>query len=30
MKPGAVLGLVDHVAKPGGDPAEVAKDPAPH
>jgi predicted methyltransferase len=25
MKPGAVLGLVDHVANPGGDPAEVAK-----
>lgn len=25
MKPGAVLGLVDHVANPSGDPAEVAK-----
>jgi len=25
MKPGAVLGLVDHVANPGGDPAEVAQ-----
>mgnify|MGYP001819924773 CR=1 FL=1 len=24
MKPGAVLGLVDHVANPGGDPAEAA------
>ncbi|MCW8925458.1 MAG: class I SAM-dependent methyltransferase [Xanthomonadales bacterium] len=26
MKPGAVLGLVDHVANPGGDRAEVAQD----
>lgn len=26
MKPGAVLGLVDHVAKTGGNPAEIAKD----
>ena len=25
MKPGAVLGLVDHVANPGGDPTEVAR-----
>ena len=25
MKPGAVLGLVDHAANPGGDPAEVAQ-----
>lgn len=25
MKPGAVLGLVDHVANPGGDSAQVAK-----
>lgn len=25
MKPGGVLGLVDHAANPGGDPAEVAK-----
>lgn len=25
MKPGAVLGLVDHAADPGGDPAEIAK-----
>lgn len=25
MKPGAVLGLVDHAANPGGDPAHVAK-----
>jgi predicted methyltransferase len=26
MKPGAVLGLIDHVANSGGDPAKVAKD----
>ena len=26
MKPGAVLGLIDHVANSGGDPAQVAKD----
>lgn len=25
MKPGAVLGLIDHIANPGGDTAEVAK-----
>lgn len=25
MKPGAVLGLIDHVANPGGDPSQVAK-----
>ena len=25
MKPGAVLGLIDHIAKPGGDPAEVGQ-----
>jgi predicted methyltransferase len=25
MKPGAMLGLIDHVANPGGDPAEVAQ-----
>ena len=25
MKPGAVLGLVDHAADPGGDAAQVAK-----
>jgi len=25
MKPGAVLGLIDHVAKPGGDTAEIAR-----
>ena len=26
MKPGAVMGLIDHVANSGGDPARVAKD----
>jgi len=26
MKPGAVLGLIDHVANSGGDPAQVGKD----
>jgi predicted methyltransferase len=26
MKPGAVLGLIDHVANSGGDPAQVARD----
>ena len=26
MKPGAVLGLIDHVANTGGDPANIAKD----
>ena len=26
MKPGAVLGLIDHVANSGGEPAQVAKD----
>jgi predicted methyltransferase len=26
MKPGAVMGLIDHVANSGGDPAQVAKD----
>lgn len=26
MKPGAVLGLIDHVANSGGDPTQVAKD----
>jgi predicted methyltransferase len=25
MKPGAVLGVLDHVANPGGDPAEIGK-----
>ncbi len=24
LKPGAILGVVDHIARPGGDPAEVA------